>query len=170
MLEISDRPIPTSSNRKIDPTRRQATQFGSKPDGSPDNPNRAEIGPTDVAFAEWAALGLTPPNLTRMRQTRLDNIVRMLNERDLAGVVLFDPLNIRYATDSTNMQLWTAHNPARAALVTADGYMVLWDFHNCEFMSAHLDLIQEVKWCQRALLRLPTLQRDGVRRRFRPCL
>ena len=143
MLETPERPIPTSSNRKIDPTRRQATQFAKKPDGSPDNPDRPEIGPTDVAFQEWADLGLTPPNLDRMRQTRLDNIVAMLQARDLAGVVLFDPLNIRYATDSTNMQLWTAHNPARAALVTADGYMVLWDFHNCEFMSAHLDLIQE---------------------------
>ena len=143
MLETTKPAIPASSNRKIDPTRRQATQFAAKPDGSPDDPNRPEIGPTDVAFAEWEARGLTPPNLRRMRQTRLDNIVAMLKARDLAGVVLFDPLNIRYATDSTNMQLWTAQNPARAALVTADGYMVLWDFHGCEFMSAHLDLIQE---------------------------
>ncbi len=143
MLDSLDRPTTLSSNRKIDPSRRQARQFSSKPDGSPDNPNRPEIGPTDVAFQEWADLGLQAPNLRRMRQTRLDRIVAMLQERDLAAAVLFDPLNIRYATDSTNMQVWTAHNPARAALVTADGYMVLWDFHNCEFMSAHLDLIQE---------------------------
>ena len=136
-------PSVATSNRKIDPTRRQASQFGTKPDGSPADPNRAEIGPTDVAFREWADRGLTPPNLERMRQTRLDNIVRELQARDLAGVVLFDPLNIRYATDSTNMQLWTAHNPARAAFVSADGYMVLWDFHGCEFMSEHLTLIQE---------------------------
>ena len=134
---------PASSNRKIDPQRRQARQFAAKPDGSPDNPDRTEIGPTDIAFAEWAARGLTPPNLERMRQTRLDNIVRLLNERELAGVVLFDPLNIRYATDSSNMQVWTAHNPSRAALVCADGHMVLWDFHGCEFMSAHLPLIKE---------------------------
>ena len=134
---------PTSSNRKIDPGRRQASQFAKKPDGSPDNPNRPEIGPTDIAFQEWAERGLTPPNLDRMRQTRLNNITAMLKQRDLAGVLLFDPLNIRYATDSTNMQLWTAHNPARAALITADGYLVLWDFHNCEFMSEHLTLIRE---------------------------
>ncbi len=28
-----------------------------------------------------------------------------------------DPLNIRYATDSTNMQLWNTHNPFRAVLI-----------------------------------------------------
>ena len=42
--------------------------------------------------------------------------------------LLFDPLNIRFATDSTNMQLWNAHNPFRACFVGADGHMVLFDF------------------------------------------
>ena len=29
------------------------------------------------------------------------------------AVLLTDPLNIRYATDATNMQLWNTHNPFR---------------------------------------------------------
>ncbi|UTV29545.1 dimethylsulfonioproprionate lyase DddP [Photobacterium atrarenae] len=133
----------SSSNRKIDPSRRRATQF--KPDGSVNDNDRVEIGPTDLAFAEWEALGLTPPNLASMREYRLGRIVQQLQQRDLAGILLFDPLNIRYATDSTNMQLWITHNHARACFVSASGYIVLWDFHNCEHLSAHLPLVKEIR-------------------------
>lgn len=136
-------PLVLGSNRKIDPTRRQHLPL--KPDGSIDDNDRVEIGPTALAFEEWEALGLTPPNLQRMRGYRLERIVQQLQKNDLAGVLLFDPLNIRYATDSTNMQLWITHNHARACFVSADGYIILWDFHNCEHLSAHLPLVKEVR-------------------------
>ena len=68
-----------------------------------------------------------------------------LQARDYGGIVLFDPLNIRYATDSTNMQLWITHNPARACFVSADGYIVLFDFHSCEHLSDHLPLVKELR-------------------------
>lgn len=131
------------SNRKIDPSRRRAAQL--KPDGSINDNDRVEIGPTALAFQEWEELGLTPPNLHQMREYRLKRIVDQLQARDLAGVLLFDPLNIRYATDSTNMQLWITHNHARACFVSAEGYVILWDFHNCEHLSAHLPLVKEVR-------------------------
>ena len=116
-----------------------------RPDGSPNDNDRVEIGPTKTAFEEWAALGLTAPDLERMRQTRLARVVDQLQQRDYAGVLLFDPLNIRYATDSSNMHIWIAHNPSRAVFVSAEGYVVLWDFHHCEFLSAHLPLIKEIR-------------------------
>lgn len=116
-----------------------------RPDGSLDENNRVEIGPTALAFQEWQALGLVAPQLTRMREYRLQRIVAQLQQRDLAAVLLFDPLNIRYATDSTNMQLWITHNHARACLVTASGYLILWDFHNSEHLSRHLPLVKEVR-------------------------
>ena len=56
------------------------------------------------------------------------NLVKGINDRGYGGALVFDPLNIRYATDSSNMQLWNAHNPFRACFVGADGYMVLFDF------------------------------------------
>lgn len=132
------------SNRKIDPSRRRPG-LGVKPDGSPNDNDRVEIGPTDLAFSEWAALGLTAPNLDRMRKTRLDRIVQQLRQRDYAGVLCFDPLNIRYATDSSNMHIWIMHNPSRAAFVSADGYVVLWDFHRCGHLSGYLPLINEIR-------------------------
>ncbi|WP_287263642.1 hypothetical protein [Mesorhizobium sp.] len=129
-------------SHKIDPTRDQVAR---KPDGSIDDNDRVEIGPTDIAFAEWAALGLSPPNLERMRSTRLQRIVSQLRKRDYAGVLCFDPLNIRYATDSSNMHIWITHNPSRAVFVSADGYVVLWDFHRCGHLSEHLPLVNEIR-------------------------
>ncbi len=132
-----------TSNCKIDPTRRRGHE--QKPDGSPDDNDRVEIGPTRLAFDEWASLGLQCPNLTTMREYRLERIRGELMKRDLAGVLLFDPLNIRYATDTTNMQVWISHNHARACLVTASGYVILWDFHGCAHLSRHLPLVRELR-------------------------
>ena len=127
--------------RRIDPNRHSSL----KPDGSPDDNDRTEIGPTPLAFAEWAELGLQAPDLLSMRGYRLQRICQQLVARDLAGILLFDPLNIRYATDTTNMQLWTTHNPARACFIAASGYVVLWDFHGCDHLSAHLPLVNELR-------------------------
>lgn len=132
-----------STNRKIDPARKPATRL--KPDGTIDDNDRVEIGPTLLAFDEWSALGLEIPQLERMREFRLQRLVQELQRRDYAGILLFDPLNIRYATDCTNMQLWITHNPARACFVSAEGYIVLYDFHSCEHLSTHLPLIKELR-------------------------
>ena len=82
-------------------------------------------------------------DMAKVRAYRLNRIREQLRAHDYAGCVLADPLNIRYATDSTNMQLWITHNPARACFVSADGYIVLFDFHSCEHLSDHLPLVRE---------------------------
>jgi len=129
------------ADRKIDPSRHPR----QKPDGTPDDNNRVEIGPTDLAFAEWKAAGLSVPNMAALRAYRLSRLQQQIQRHDCAGLLLFDPLNIRYATDSSNMQLWTTHNPARAAFVPPDGKVILWDFSRCEHLTAHLPLIAEVR-------------------------
>ncbi|KAE8316616.1 peptidase M24, structural domain-containing protein [Aspergillus transmontanensis] len=134
--------IPPHS-RRIDPARARTATL--KPDGSVDENDRVEIGPTPLAFAEWQQLGLQPPHLPTMRAFRLQRICDQLIDRGLGGILLFDPLNIRYATDSTNMQVWTTHNPARACFIAASGYMVLWDFHGCDHLTTHLPLIKELR-------------------------
>jgi Xaa-Pro aminopeptidase len=132
-----------STNRKIDPSRKSATAY--KADGSIDDNDRVETGPTALAFREWETLGLEIPHLDTIREFRLQRLCAELVKRDYAGILLFDPLNIRYATDSSNMQLWTTHNPARACFVSAQGYVVLWDFHSCEHLTAHLPLVNELR-------------------------
>jgi len=105
-----------SETRKIDPTK--GATLG---DGTPNDLNRVEIGPTQLAFGEWEAAGLSLPNLQRMREFRHKRLTQHVVDRDYGGLLMFDPLNIRYATDTTNMQLWNTHNPFRAVLLCADG-------------------------------------------------
>ena len=124
--------------RKIDPTRGVTLA-----DGTPNDANRVEIGPTPLARSEWQAAGLEPPNLPAMRRYRLNRLTDALIQRDYGGLLVFDPLNIRYATDSTNMQIWNMHNPFRACLVCADGYMVIWDYKTAPFLSQFNPLVKE---------------------------
>ena len=126
---------------KVDPTRKPAM----RPDNTPDDNDRIEIGPTPLAYAEWEQAGLQCPDLPAMRQYRLDRIVAGLLERDLDAVLLFDPLSIRYATDTTHMQLWNSHNPFRACMVTTDGHMVLWEYGGYAYMSEYNPLVREVR-------------------------
>jgi Xaa-Pro aminopeptidase len=80
-----------------------------------------------------------------MRNYRLDRIRAELKRRDYAGALLYDPINIRYATDSTNMQLWVAHNPSRHCFVAAEGPVVLFDYFSCEHLSDHTGVVDEVR-------------------------
>ena len=112
-------------------------------DNSPNDMDRVEIGPTKLAFDEWAKAGLDLPDLQQMRGFRHQRLVQCINARDYGALVVFDPLNIRYATDSTNMQLWNTHNPFRALIICADGYMVMWDYKNSPFLSQFNPLVSE---------------------------
>lgn len=127
-----------SETRKVDPTKGQTLG-----DGTPNDLNRIEIGPTQLAFKEWEDAGLVLPNLARMRAYRHERLTQHIVDREYGGLLMFDPLNIRYATDSTNMQLWNTHNPFRAVLLCADGYMVIWDYKNSPFLSTFNPLVRE---------------------------
>ena len=129
-----------SDRRKIDPHRGDRLA-----DGSPNDNDRVEIGPTQLAFAEWQAAGLTPPDLGAMRHWRWQRLTQALVDRDIGGLLMFDPLNIRYATDTTNMQLWNSHNPFRACLLCADGHMVMWEYKNSPFLVTFNPLVAELR-------------------------
>ena len=79
------------------------------------------------------------------RRYRLNRIQEMLCSNDCAAILLFDPVNIRYATDTSNMQVWTLHNPERYALVFANGPVILWEFRNCENLHDDQVLVDEVR-------------------------
>ena len=134
-------------SRKINPHLNPtvAEVGGAKPDGTPDSNDRVEIGPTALAFQEWAAAGLQAPNLERMRSFRLQRLIEHIRTRDLGGVLVSDPLNIRYATDTTNMQLWNTHNMFRVCFVSADGYMIVWDYKGLDLLTAYNPLVREVR-------------------------
>ena len=45
--------------------------------------------------------------IRKARQYRLERTRQVLRDNDIAAALLYDPCNIRYATDTSNMQLWT---------------------------------------------------------------
>lgn len=107
--------------------------------------NQHVIGYGELAEGEWTALGLAAPDMAQARRYRLTRIRAELRKHDLAGIVVYDPLNVRYATDSTDMQLWCTHNPVRYAFVATEGPVILWDFHHCEHLSLHIDTVDEIR-------------------------
>ncbi len=76
---------------------------------------------------------------------RLQQIRRRLREHDYAGVVLFDPINIRYATGSRNMQVWTMHNFCRYAVILEAGGVILFDLPGSMHLSQGLSQITELR-------------------------
>ena len=103
------------------------------------------IGPGEALEAEWLAAGLELPDLAAMRQYRVDRTVETMHRFGCDGVLVMDPMNIRYVSDTTNMQIWVMHNGARYAFVGADGHVCVWDYEGCEFLSGHSHVVSEVR-------------------------
>ncbi|GJL83004.1 MAG: peptidase M24 [marine bacterium B5-7] len=86
-----------------------------------------------------------PCDLDRVRLYRLGRVRQTLAERDVAGIILFDQLNTRYATDATNMQIWCSHNEARYVYVPADGPVILFDYGGKNFLCEGLPTVDETR-------------------------
>lgn len=137
-------------NQKINPYDKEAKEraearFGKRGDGSPDDNDRPYIGPTKLAFQEWKDASIEPPDLEEMRKYRLDRVRAELKKMDIPALLITDPINIRYALDAPSLQVWTLHNMARAAFIPAEGPVVLFDYPKTEFLTKHLELVDEVR-------------------------
>ena len=86
-----------------------------------------------------------PCDLDAVRLYRLGRVRAALAERDLAGVILYDPVNVRYAVDATNMQVWCAHNEARYLYVPTEGPVRLFEFSSGDLLTAGLPTVDEVR-------------------------
>lgn len=83
--------------------------------------------------------------LNAARMYRLGRLRAQMAAADVGGLLLYDPVNIRYAFDSSNMQVWTAHNPMRYAMILTDGPAILFEFKGCEHLNDGLPGIDEVR-------------------------
>ena len=107
-----------------------------------------DLGPGSLAIDEWQNLGIELPDVDAMRAYRLSRVREQLRRLDCSGALLTDPLNVRYATDSTNMQVWCTHNAVRYAFVATEGPVIVFDFHGSAHLSDHLPLVDEVRSAQ----------------------
>lgn len=90
---------------------------------------------------------LNEQQLHALRVGRYRRVQEWLRAEDCAAALLIDPLNVRYATDSRNMAVWTLHNMARYCLVPAEGAAVMFEFpgEHCRSLSGDLPVIGEVR-------------------------
>jgi len=66
-------------------------------------------------------------DMAALRRYRLGRVRDRLQAHDYAACLLYNPLNIRYATGTRNMQVYSLHASDRYAFVPADGPVVLFD-------------------------------------------
>ncbi|MDR5783894.1 Xaa-Pro peptidase family protein [Caballeronia sp. LZ065] len=84
-------------------------------------------------------------NMRAVRAYRLARVLEQMRAQALPALLLYDPVNIRYATDTSNMQVWCGRNPARYVMIFADGRIVAWEFHSSEHVWDGLDLDVEFR-------------------------
>jgi len=84
-------------------------------------------------------------NIERMRHERLARFRAELAKLDVAGALLADPVNIRYATDARNMAVWSLHSIARYAFVPVEGPIVLFEMGSTQHVTRGLSTIGEVR-------------------------
>jgi len=84
-------------------------------------------------------------NFDKLRSYRLDRIKKELEKNNLEACILFDPVNVRYALDTVNMSVYNMHNLTRYCFIPVKGPVILYEYFNCEGLSRHLNLINEVR-------------------------
>jgi Xaa-Pro aminopeptidase len=83
--------------------------------------------------------------LQKARKWRKKRLVSKLQEHDCAAILLYDPCNIRYALDVSNMQLWMTHNASHYALVGADGHAIDFEYGGSEHVARGIEAIDEIR-------------------------
>ena len=83
---------------------------------------------------------LRVPNLTdidfaQLRAGRLERLQRMIRAHDMPVAMFYNPANIRYATGTEVMGVWTGTTFARYCLVPAEGEAVLFEYSNSMHVS-----------------------------------
>ena len=83
----------------------------------------------------------------RLLRYRLDRLRAELRRRDYAGAVLSDPMNLRYATGTRNMAVWSMHAPGRYAFVATEGPVILFEYTSSRHVTAASPIVDEVRPC-----------------------
>lgn len=80
-----------------------------------------------------------------VRAYRLGRVREQMGLLGIDACLLFDPINVRYASGSRNMQVFSQRNPARYLFVPLTGPVVLFEFMGCEHLADGIETIDEVR-------------------------
>ena len=84
-------------------------------------------------------------DFNKLRSYRLDRVKKELEKNNLEACILFDTVNVRYALDTVNMSIYNMHNLTRYCFIPVNGPTILYEYFNCEGLSSHLNLINEIR-------------------------
>src|SRR5512144_2237495 len=85
------------------------------------------------------------PDMQRMRAYRLARVQAELKRHDYAGGFFCDPFNVRYATGTRNMAVWTSHVPARYCFVPVEGKTILFEFRSSQHLANGIETVGECR-------------------------
>ena len=68
-----------------------------------------------------------------------------MDENDIAGLLLFNQINTRYAVDATNMQVWCSHYETRCVFILLEGPVVLFDYANHPYLAEGIPTVDEYR-------------------------
>ncbi len=88
---------------------------------------------------------IPPATLESARAWRKRRLVEQVIGHDCAAILLYDPVNIRYALDVSNMQVWMTHNPSHYALICADGHGIAFEYGKSEHLARGLETVDEIR-------------------------
>ena len=86
-----------------------------------------------------------PVDLDEVRRYRLERLRAEMRKESVSGLLLFDQINTRYATDATNMQVWCSHYETRCVFVALEGPVVLYDYANHPHLAEDLPGVDEYR-------------------------
>jgi len=86
-----------------------------------------------------------PVDLDKVRLERLARFRKKMAEHEVAGLLLFNQINTRYATDATNMQIWCSHYETRCVFVSLEGPVVLFDYADHPHLAEDLPTIDDYR-------------------------
>ena len=86
-----------------------------------------------------------PVDLDGVRLYRLARLREEMRKEGVSGLLLFDQINTRYATDATNMQVWCSHYETRCVFVALEGPVVLYDYANHPHLAEDLPGVDEYR-------------------------
>ena len=103
---------------------------------------RSDLGALALLDRAPESLGI---DLAKVRLYRRSRIRSEMAKRDIAAVILSDPVSVRYATGTRNMQVFSSRNaPARYLLLTADR-SILYEFTGCLHLANGFETVDEVR-------------------------
>jgi Xaa-Pro dipeptidase len=82
---------------------------------------------------------------TTLELGRLHRLRSAIADAGFDAGLFYDPTNVRYATGTSNMQVYSLHNPCRYVLVPASGPVVLFEFKGCEHLSDSHPAVDEIR-------------------------